>query len=270
MKDTTIALAVQNSCCGMFQDNLAKCIKYTEMASDRGASVILFPEMNLTGYTSGANLTSIAAELSFDLKSALQNISKKKSIAILAGMAHKEDDNQIYASHFAIMPDNSFFIYKKIHLAPPEQETLTRGNEIEISCLKSTHLNFGIQLCYDAHFPQLSAAMAVKGADLIMIPHASPRGTSKEKYESWMRHLTARAFDNGVFIAACNQTGENGNGLSFPGVAVVIGPDGKVISKYTDNKEGLLITKLKASYIDDIRDHKMKYFLPNRRDDIYS
>jgi predicted amidohydrolase len=270
MKDITIALAVQNSICGMFNENLSRCIELTGMAAKKGASLVLFPEMNLTGYTSGENLLSIATPLSKNLINTLQDISCKNSITIMAGLAHKELDNKIYASHFAIMPDKSFFIYQKIHLAPPEKATLTQGEKIEIAYLKSKDMNFGIQLCYDAHFPELSASMAVKGADLIMIPHASPRGTSKEKYQSWMRHLKARAFDNGVFIAACNQAGENGNGLSFPGLAVVIGPDGKVISKYTDNKEGLLVASLSSKEINNIRNHKMKYFLPNRRDDLYN
>jgi predicted amidohydrolase len=269
MKDITIALAVQNSICGKFDENLSKCIELTVKASEKGASLILFPEMNLTGYTSGEKISSIAKPISDELINALQEISTNRSITIIAGLAHKESDHKIYASQFAIMPDTSFFIYKKTHTAPPEKETLSCGNKIEICEDKSNKVNFGIQLCYDAHFPQLSTSMSVKGADLIMIPHASPRGTSIEKYDSWMRHLTARAFDNGVFIAACNQIGENGIGLSFPGVAVVIGPDGKVISNYLENKEGLLIAKLSCKKQKNIHDHRMKYFLPNRRDDLY-
>ncbi len=269
MKDVIIALAVQNSICGKFEENLSKCIKYSNKAAKEGASIVLFPEMNLTGYTSGEKLQSIAKPLSDELISTLQNISTNKSITILAGLAHQDKDNKIYASHFAIMPDKSFFIYKKTHTAPPEKNTLSQGNKIEICYDKFNNLNFGIQLCYDAHFPQLSSSMAIKGADLIMIPHASPRGTSLEKHQSWMRHLTARAFDNGIFIAACNQTGENGLGLSFPGVAVIIGPDGKIISKYLETKEGLLISKLSGKQLNEIHSHRMKYFLPNRRDDLY-
>jgi N-carbamoylputrescine amidase len=269
MKDITIALAVQNSICGEFEKNLSKCIHFTKNAANKGASLILFPEMNLSGYTSGEKLPSIAKSLSDKLVKTLHEISTDQSITIITGMAHKDTDNKIYASQFAIMPDNSFFIYKKTHTAPPEKNTLSKGNKIEICRDKSNNLNFGIQLCYDAHFPQLATSMAVKGADLVMIPHASPRGTSSEKYQSWMRHLTARAFDNGIFIAACNQIGENGFGLTFPGVAVIIGPDGNIISKYIKNKEGLLIAKLSGEMIETIHNHRMKYFLPNRRDDLY-
>jgi N-carbamoylputrescine amidase len=112
--------------------------------------------------------------------------------------------------------------------------------------------------------------MAIKGADLIFIPHASPRGTPEEKYRSWMRHLTARAFDNGLFVVACNQTGENDKGLYFPGIAVIIGPSGNVIKKNLSNREGLIVVNLKSKDLDRVREHRMRYFLPNRRPELYN
>jgi N-carbamoylputrescine amidase len=111
--------------------------------------------------------------------------------------------------------------------------------------------------------------MAVNGADLIFIPHASPRGTPEEKFTSWMRHLTARAFDNSLFIVACNQTGENGKGLHFPGIAVIIGPLGDVIEKKLSHRESLVVADLKSEDLDRVRGHRMRYFLPNRRTDLY-
>jgi N-carbamoylputrescine amidase len=101
------------------------------------------------------------------------------------------------------------------------------------------------------------------------MPHASPRGTPQKKLESWMRHLSARAFDNGVFTVACNQVGENQKGLEFPGLAVVIGPSGNKLMDKTTDREGMLVTDLKADDLSEVRNHKMKYFLPNRRPDLY-
>jgi N-carbamoylputrescine amidase len=84
-----------------------------------------------------------------------------------------------------------------------------------------------------------------------------------------MRHLTARAFDNGVFIVACNQVGENQKGLDFPGLAVVVGPSGNILTEKTTGCEAMLVTDLKAEELSAIRDHKMRYFLPNRRPELY-
>jgi len=119
------------------------------------------------------------------------------------------------------------------------------------------------------HFPELTTAMALKHADIVFIPHASPRGNSQDKYNSWIRHLRARAYDNALYIAACNQTGDNLKGLLFPGISLFIGPDGKVIYKSTEQKEGVHIIEIKRFALDQIRSHKMRYFLPNRRNDLF-
>jgi N-carbamoylputrescine amidase len=154
-----------------------------------------------------------------------------------------------------------------VHIAPPEKSTFDAGQGAPV--FEAAGIRFGIQLCYDAHFPELATRLALDGAEVIFMPHASPRGTPEEKRDSWMRHLPARAFDNGVFVVACNQAGDNGAGLAFPGLAVAIGPDGRVIAAVTDGQEGLLIADLDAARLSAVRRHPMRYFLPNRRPDMY-
>ena len=125
------------------------------------------------------------------------------------------------------------------------------------------------QLCYEAHFPEISTVMALKGAEIIFMPHASPRGTPSQKLDSWLRHLTARAFDNSVFVIACNQNGDNQRGLKFPGLALIIDPSGAVINKNISGEEGIAIADLKADTLEAVRGHRMRYFLPNRRPEMY-
>jgi predicted amidohydrolase len=107
-------------------------------------------------------------------------------------------------------------------------------------------IRFGIQLCYDAHFPELSTRMAETDADVIFMPHASPRGQAADKHQSWMRHLPARAFDNGLFVVACNQTGDNENGLVFPGNAVVFSPSGEIMQTRLTGNSGMIMADLTA------------------------
>ena len=194
-------------------------------------------------------------------------MARQHQIVILAGMAEKVENGDIFASHLIISPDGISGWYRKLHIAPPERGIFTPGRKVPLFEIKGAKV--GIQLCYDAHFPGLSTRMAVDGADIIFMPHASPRGTPAEKFNSWMRHLTARAFDNGVFIVACNQVGENQNGLDFPGLAVVVGPYGKILEKNTTGCEGMLVADLKSDDLSAVRDHRMRYFLPNRRPELY-
>ncbi len=186
---------------------------------------------------------------------------------ILAGMVERDANRRLFASHLVVSPTGISGIYRKLHIAPPEHAVFSRGKQVPLFNILDVKL--GIQLCYDAHFPELATRMAVDGADVIFMPHASPRGTPQEKLDSWMRHLSARAFDNGVFIVACNQVGKNQKGLVFPGLAVVVGPSGNVLQDETTGREGMLVRDLKADELSAVRDHKMRYFLPNRRPELF-
>jgi N-carbamoylputrescine amidase len=120
--------------------------------------------------------------------------------------------------------------------------------------------------------------LALKGAEIIFCLHASPRGKPEQKHRSWLRHLTARAYDNGVFVVACNQTGANGDGLEFPGIgdglefpgiALVLNPSGEVIAEHVSGEEGVLFADLRAADLAHVRENRMRFFLPNRRPALY-
>jgi len=267
MKTVKVALVVQNCIAGNFEKNIAATLEFITSAAEKGAQIIVFPEMNLTGYVSGPDILSISRPLNEDLVNLFSSLAEKLEITILVGLAEKTPLNKIYASHLVFNPGNPFEIYRKIHTSPFEKKYFTSGNKIPV--FTSNGLKFGIQLCYDAHFPELSLAMALKQIDVIFIPHASPRGSSQEKYDSWIRHLRARAFDNGVYIAACNQTGDNAKGLFFPGISIFIGPDGNVLYRSIKATEGVHMIHIEKTKLKELRAHKMKYFLPNRRRDLF-
>ncbi len=268
MKPIKAALIVQNCIAGNFKQNLESSLCFISSAAQKGADIVVFPEMNLTGYVAGPDILSICKPVNKDMIALFSNMARNLKLTILVGLAEKTPDKKIYASHLVFDPSGSFDQYRKIHTAPFEKEFFTPGNKIPV--FKTQGLNFGVQLCYDAHFPELSLAMALKQADVIFIPHASPRGSSQEKFDSWLRHLRARAFDNGLYIAACNQTGDNTKGLFFPGISLLIGPHGNVIYKSIDDTEGIHMIRIEKKLLNEIRSHKMKYFLPNRRGDLFN
>jgi predicted amidohydrolase len=268
MKDIRIAVVVFNSPVNNTSNNLERMVRWVKAAKKEGADFICFPELNVTGYTTHEDIKGSAQPIPGPITRDLSNLAMREKIVILAGMAETGKKGEgVFASHLVVKPDRTVDVYRKLHISPPEQTVFKPGNRVP---LFETHgIKFGIQLCYDAHFPELSTHMAVNGADLIFISHASPKGTPEEKYRSWMRHLPARAYDNGLFVIACNQTGENKKGLSFPGIAVVIGPSGEVIDKDLTGKEGMLVADLRVEDLARVRNHRMRYFLPNRRPELY-
>ena len=267
MQNLRIAAAMLHTPVGRLEDNLAAVVAWTRRAGQAGARLICFPEMTLTGYSTRGALAGYCLSSDGPIGKTLQQLAEREAMTLLVGTAEPAPGGRVYAAHWVVQPGVPIAVYRKIHIAPPEAQALAAGDRVPV--FGDEALRFGIQLCYDAHFPELSTRMAVEGADIIFIPHASPRGTPADKFNSWMRHLTARAFDNSAFIVACNQTGDNGNGLHFPGVAVVIDPSGEILDNDTSGREGLLITDLKADRLTAVRGHRMRYFLPNRRPDLY-
>ena len=267
MNTIKAALVVQNCLAGNYDKNLESTRHFICVAIEKGAQLIVFPEMNLTGYVANDDICSVSRAITQDMLNLFKGTAKESKVTILVGLAEKTPDKKIYASHFIFMPDGSSNVYRKIHTSPFEKKYFSAGNNISI--FNSHGLIFGVQLCYDAHFPELSLAMALKQADVIFMPHASPRGSSQEKYDSWLRHLRARAFDNGLYIAALNQTGDNGKGLYFPGICLLIGPDGNVVYKSIDDSEGVHIVTIEKTVLSTVRSHPMRYFLPNRRTDLF-
>ena len=81
--------------------------------------------------------------------------------------------------------------------------------------------------------------------------------------------MPARAFDNSLYIVACNQSGKNANGLRFPGIAMVIDPSGNIVGKDLSDREGLVVADLSAAALDRVRNHPMRFFFPNRRPGLY-
>ena len=267
MKDIRVAAVIFNSTINQPQHNLARMIPWVKQAQKQGAALICFPELNVTGYSTHPQIAESAESIQGSISHGVQEMARKYRIAILAGFAEKDDRGRIFASHIVATPENLLGVYRKIHIAPPEKTVFSPGSSTPLFDFQD--IKFGIQLCYDAHFPGLSTRMAVEGVDVIFMPHASPRGKPQGKLDSWMRHLTARAFDNSVFIVACNQVGKNANGLDFPGIAVAIEPSGNILQKNTGGREDMMIVNLKADALNAVRNHKMRYFLPNRRPEMY-
>jgi N-carbamoylputrescine amidase len=267
MKDIRIAAVIVNSAVGQVQHNLARMLPWIKKAKKEGADLICFPELNVTGYSTKPEIQGCAESIPGPISDRLVQMAYENQIVILAGMVEKDEKDRIFASHLVVTPENISGIYRKTHIAPPERDIFSPGDSIPLFEVEGVKL--GIQLCYDAHFPELSTRMAVDGAEIIFMPHASPRGTPSEKLTSWLRHLTARAFDNSIFIVACNQNGDNLNGLRFPGVVVVIDPSGDVLKDNVSDKDGMILADLKAEVLAAVRDHRMRYFLPNRRPELY-
>jgi len=268
MGDLKIAAVCMNSDTGEIERNLDRTEAFVSKASDLGAHLICFPELSITGYVL-SDPSKVYRDVSPDqILERVAGMAREKGLIILAGLIEMPRGKKPYISQVVAGPEGLLGSYRKTHLSPKEKEIYQAGEEIRV--FRYGEMVFGIQLCYEAHFPEISTVMALKGAEIIFMPHASPRGKPGEKLQSWLRHLPGRAFDNALYVVACNQVGKTGEGFTFPGVAVALSPAGNVMAKYAGTHEEMLLVDFQRAEIEEIRKHKMAYFIPNRRPELYS
>ena len=122
----------------------------------------------------------------------------------------------------------------------------------------------GVAICYDRHYPEYMRALALAGAELVVVPQAGavdewPEGL----YEAEMR---VAAFQNGYFVALCNRVGEEER-LEFAGDSFVCAPDGRVVARAASREEALLVADLELDRV--TTSHARRLFLRDRRPELY-
>ena len=268
MEDLRVAAAIMRSAAGKKAENLARMELLVREAARRGAQAVCFPEMNVSGYGLRQEMGSFAEPFPGPSTEAVLKMAGRYHIVILAGLAEKAEKDRYFISHFAAAPAGLIGVYRKIHLGPPEEGVFAAGAECPVFSFDQAR--FGIELCFDGHFPELSALLALAGAEVIFIPHASPRESSTEKKARWLRYLPARAYDNSVFLVACNLLGETESGLAFPGSALILGPKGEILAESQDGGEEVVLAELKSDTLRSVRENSKGFFLGRRRPEVYN
>jgi N-carbamoylputrescine amidase len=265
MEDFRIALVTMISALGDKTANLSRMERLVRRAAEGGAQAVCFPELNIGGYVL-KNPAETAETIPGPSSEAVWQMAQKYEILILAGLPERQED-KVFISHLAAGPEGILGVYRKIHLGTNEEGTYQAGSECPVFRYRGT--NFGIELCFDGHFPELSTILALKGAEAIFIPHASPRESGEGKRERWLRYLPARAYDNSVFVAACNPTGTTENGFSFPAAAVVLDPKGEVLAANRGEGEEIVQAVLRKDALAKVRENPHGFFLNRRRPELY-
>lgn len=238
--------------------NELSILKYVNKAINDGVKLICFPEMALCGY-SLENIKSREIEQR-ELIKKLYVVSKKSNITICIGGIEQSnsDPDKYYITQYVIA--QTITGYRKTHLGQREKAVFSQGNEIPVFNIDGT--TFGIMTCYDGHFPELTSKMALKGAQFILHPSASPSETWK-RLKFWKRYLVARAYDNRVWIMALNLCFcKKGGGI------LVYDGNGDVISETETNENKMIYIDFKHTTYNT---HRMcnRDFKADRRDDLY-
>lgn len=227
---------------------------------EESIDIFCFPEASLTGYSVEAGeKIALTTEIRNEYITRFKELSKKFNCLILVGMIEEEND-KYYISHYSISKEDMNG-YRKIHLGKKESLFFTEGNKIDVFSYDG--INYGIQLCYDLHFPELSTIQKIKGADIIFAPHAVSKKSGDRK-KIWEKYVLARAYDNSIFIACCNQV--TNKEKEFGGAILIVSQDGEILKEFYEDKEKILTFRYTNN---DIKPSK-KNFFNNRKPKYYT
>ena len=122
----------------------------------------------------------------------------------------------------------------------------------------------GVAICYDRHYPEYLRALALAGADLVVVPQAGARGEWPDGL--FEAELRVGAFQNGFFMALANRVGPE-EVLEFGGGSFVTDPFGQVVARAPEGREAILYADLDLARCAEAPARQL--FLRHRRPDQY-
>jgi len=200
------------------RENVQKAMAWVERAvRETNAQLVVLPETITTGFSPGCSAEELWDQVDTLPGQMTEPVSKTaRGLGVYIVFPTYErgpERGVVYNSAALFGPDGELLgVYHKTHLFPTERRAnggwSTPGNQPVV--VETPLANIGLTICYDGDFPELYRCEAIRGAEVIARPSALLRS-----FEIWETTNRARAYDNHVYIAACNAIGPDAGGYYF-------------------------------------------------------
>ena len=252
--------------------NVARGLANLEAAARNGAALACYAELAFEWFhpqhPASADVRSLAEPLDGPLVSAFRQKARELGIVVVLNFFEREGE-ATYDSSPVIDADGTLLgVTRMVHITEyacfHEQGYYAPG-DTGAPVYRTRAGNVGVAICYDRHFPEYMRALALAGADLVVVPQAGAVGEWPEGlYEAEMR---VAAFQNGYFVALCNRVGRE-DCLDFAGESFACAPDGAVIARAGRGIEEILYLEVDPAAA--AASHARQLFLQHRRPELYS
>ena len=189
------------------------------------ADLVVTPELFISGYDLDMikeRGEALAESLDGPTVDMTREIAAAQDFTVVVGILERADDGTLFDTAVTVTPSGEVSPYRKSHLFPTEVARFAPGDELLVVTTPAGIL--GPQICFEHAFPAISTALALNGAQIIVIPSAVGDG-----YDHLLTlRSQARAQDNQVYVVAANM---NGNG--FCGHSLIAGPRGEILTSAT-------------------------------------
>ena len=201
----------------------------------------------------------------------LSALAKERHAYLCGGSIAERENDCVYNTAYVFDPDGRQIAkHRKMHLFDIdvkggqrffESDTLSPGNAV--TTFSTPFCSFGLCICYDLRFPELSRLMADDGAKIILVPAAFNMTTGPAHWELLFR---SRAVDNQVYtVGVAPALDPNATYRSW-GHSIVCSPWGEVLMQ-ADENETVFVTTLDLDAVGRVR--RELPVLSQRRTDVY-
>jgi predicted amidohydrolase len=238
-------------------------------AANLGADLAVFPEATQVRF--GSDLRAAAEPLDGPFCAGLAAAARDTGVALVAGVFEPAPDGRVYNTAVAFDGAGELAAsYRKLHLFDAfghrESEQVAPGSAPVLCTLAG--IRTGLEICYDVRFGELSRALAVAGASLLVLPAAWAAGLFKE--EHWVTLVRARAIENTVWVAAVGQVPDPDEpptrAATGIGRSMLVDPLG-VVRVDLGPAPGVAVGEVDEDLIETVRASVPS--LHNRRDDVF-
>jgi N-carbamoylputrescine amidase len=166
--------------------------------------------------------------------------------------------------------------YRKMHIPDDpgyyEKFYFTPG-DLGYRSYTTRYASIGVLICWDQWFPEAARLTALSGAQILFYPSAigwhsdEPSEVARAQHEAWEVVQRSHAITNGVYVAAVNRVGCEGE-VTFWGASFVAAPCGQLVARAPHDTEATLLATCDLTAIDSVR--QTWPFLRDRRIDTYA
>lgn len=220
--------------------NLARCLELINIAAKEGARLVVFPEATLSGYIFG-NLEEalpVVETIPGPSTEIIRDYCRELNIHVIVGLL-EEDRGRHYNTAALVGPSGLIGKYRKFHLPYVGIDRFLNHGDLPWQVSDTDVGKIGLGICYDLDFPEHARALALMGAEVIVVVTNWPQGV-----EFAPEHLIhARAIENSVYCLAVNRVGEE-RGVKFFGRSKFVDCLGRSIAEGKPYQEDILYAEI--------------------------
>jgi len=252
-----------------YNDNLEQCLDFMILAGKLELDLICFPEMHLTDFFLSRGdyhyPFQIAEGIPGPSVERFQKLARQLKLIVVLNYMERFNYEFFSASPVIDSTGKLLGVSRMVHI--PQIEGYYAQSYFTPSCGDFKVYNtqcgkLGVIISYDRHFPEATRALALRDADIILIPSYISEGQNLDMYKAELRTI---AYQNSLFVGLCSRAGTE-NGMRFLGKSMLVGPDGEIIVEGSSKSE-LVVAEIDLA--EAARRRKENPYLTLRRPDEY-